>query len=80
VSDTEYWLELFAELESVFGAVASGSSRERNLIGRIRNGLLQIISAVRDGYVPDFARATAPLTSLAHHIHRGGAEGLAGVA
>lgn len=42
----------------------SGSSRERNLVGRIRNGLLLVISAVREGYVPDFARATAPLTSL----------------
>lgn len=69
-ADTDRWLELLADLERTFETVATGSSRDSNLVGRIRRGLLQVISAVRDGYVPDFARATAPLTSLEISLRR----------
>jgi len=69
-SDTEKWWQLFCELEMALLVGGSGSSRERNVVSRLRSGLTQVVSAIESGQVPDFARATAPLASLEASLKR----------
>ena len=68
--DTERWWQLFCELELALLVAGSGSSREKNVVARLRSGLAQVVSAIEDGQVPDFARATAPLASLEASLKR----------